>query len=123
MVVFNTWDYMYDYWFFFYNLYNVYDRNYSSKMVTYYNSIILNGNNQAIGLEQVAINGQNVIIRQRVDDGLISLVSAFDFIDNYNIGEFDHAEILWQIVRGKPALLSQSNLPLPQSVWLIHSSL
>ena len=87
----------------------------------YYRAIVLNDENEKIGLEQVAINGKNIIIRQQVDEGLITLVSDFDFINNYKIGKFDHAEILWQIVRGKPATLKQSSLTLPKAVWLIHS--
>ena len=87
----------------------------------YYRGITLNDDNKTIGLEQVAINGKNVIIRQQIDEGLITLVSDFDFIKNYKLGKFDHAEILWQLVRGKPATLRQASLLLPQAVWLIHS--
>lgn len=87
----------------------------------YYRAIRLNDDDKTTGLEQVAINGNNVLIRQQIDEGLITLVSDFDFISNYKLGKFDHAEILWQLVRGKPATLKQSDLLLPQAVWLIHS--
>ena len=87
----------------------------------YYRSITLNDDNKTTGLEQVTINGKNVIIWQQIDEGLITLVSDFDFISNYKLGKFDHAEILWQLVRGKPAILKQSSLLLPKAVWLIHS--
>ena len=62
-----------------------------------------------------------MILRKQVDEGLITLVSDLEFVDNYNLGTYDHAEILWQLVRGKPATLNQPNLLLPEAVWLIHS--
>lgn len=87
----------------------------------YYNSIVLRDKNTASKLEQIAINGKNFAIRQPVEDGLITLVSDFAFINNYKIGEYDHAEILWNIVRGKPMLAGASGLQLPRAIWLIHS--
>ena len=87
----------------------------------YYRAIVLNDENQKDGLEQVAINNNNLLIRQQVDEGLITLVANLDFVDNYNIGKFNHAEILWQLVRGKPATLGERDLLLPEGVWLIHS--
>jgi len=87
----------------------------------YYRAITLSDDNKTMGLEQVTINGKNVIIRQQVDEGLITLVSDLDFINNFKVGKFDHAEILWQLVRGKPTTIGQSNLLLPDAVWLVHS--
>ncbi|MGB1310030.1 MAG: DUF4350 domain-containing protein [Leucothrix sp.] len=87
----------------------------------YYRAIVPSANNEKNGLEQIAINQQNVIIRQRVDDGLITLVSDFDFISNYKLATYDHAQIFWQIVRGKAAILEQPGLRRPDAVWLIHS--
>jgi len=87
----------------------------------YYRAITLNDNNKTMGLEQVAINGKNVIIRQQIDEGLITLVSGLDFINNYKVGKFDHAEILWQLVHGKHATLGASKPLLPDAVWLVHS--
>ena len=87
----------------------------------YYRAIGLAANNDGSGLEQIAVNGRNVMVRQQVDEGLITVVSSLEFINNYKLGEFDHAEILWQIIRGKPATLNQSSLLMPEAVWLIHS--
>ena len=87
----------------------------------YYRAITLTGDNKTTGLEQVTVNGKNVIIRQQVDEGLITLVSDFDFINNFKLGKFDHAEILWQLIRGKSATLGQTSLLLPDSIWLFHT--
>lgn len=87
----------------------------------YYRAIELQDTDKTDGLEQISINDKNVIIRQQVDNGLITLVSDFEFINNYKLADYDHAEILWQIVRGKQATLNQSDLLLPEAVWLIHS--
>ena len=87
----------------------------------YYRAIVLKEGRKKANLEQIDINGKNVILRQQVDSGLITLASDLEFIDNYNLKDFDHAEILWQLVREKSATFNQSGRLLPEAVWLIHS--
>ena len=87
----------------------------------YYRAIVLKDSRKSNDLEQIDIDGKNVIIRQQVDNGLITLASDLEFIDNYNLKDYDHAEILWQLVRGKSATFKQPGPLLPEAVWLIHS--
>ncbi len=87
----------------------------------YYSSIVMSAGDDTEGLEEITINGKNFAIRQQVEAGLITLVSDFDFINNYKIGEYDHAEILLNIIRGKSAITDANDLLLPQAVWQIHS--
>lgn len=87
----------------------------------YYSSIVMKQDNDGAGLEHIKVNEKNFAIRRPIEKGLITLVSNLDFIDNYNIGEYDHAEILWNLVRGEPATTRSSDLVLPLAVWLIHS--
>jgi len=87
----------------------------------YYKSIVLKGDDTVLGLEEITIDGKNVAIRQPVKNGLVTVVSNLDFIDNFNLGEYDHAEILWHIVRGKPAKTGAADLQQPNAIWLIHS--
>ncbi len=87
----------------------------------YYRAIVVKDGGNKGNLEQIDIDGKNVIIRQQVDRGLITLVSDLEFIDNFNLKDFDHAEILWQLIRGKAAAFNQKDLLLPEAVWLIHS--
>lgn len=58
----------------------------------------------------------NYIIRQKIGNGLVTLLADMDFIKNDEIEYEDHAEILWQLVHGlhKP-------INLPARVWLIHN--
>lgn len=65
--------------------------------------------------EQVVLKKGNFIIRQRLGDGMVTLLSNMDFIKNYEIEKADHAEILWHLVHGLHTQLDQ-----PKEIWLIH---
>ncbi|PID45018.1 MAG: hypothetical protein CSB47_10260 [Proteobacteria bacterium] len=82
----------------------------------YYRAIDLSPDNDQQGLTQVKLNDRNFIIHQQVGKGLITLVSDFTFIENYNIDDYDHAEILWHLVHANNRSLQQ-----PAAIWLIHS--
>lgn len=66
--------------------------------------------------EQIKLANKNFIIRQRIGNGMVTLVSDLRFIENYQIEKSDHAEILWYLVHGLHTDLSQ-----PKQIWLIHS--
>lgn len=66
--------------------------------------------------EEIELSGRNYIIRQRVGEGMVTLVSDMKFIENKALGKADHAEILWYLVHGLHSSLYQ-----PKSVWLIHN--
>lgn len=82
----------------------------------YYQAIELDHNNDQQGLIQIPLNGKNIIIQQRVNKGMITLVSDLSFIQNYSIDSYDHAEIFWHLVHGNAAAKAS-----PAAVWLIHS--
>jgi hypothetical protein len=62
--------------------------------------------------ETISIKNEVFILRRQIDKGMITVVSALDFINNRNIRTADHAEILWQLVHGAG---------VPAEVWLIHN--
>lgn len=66
--------------------------------------------------EPIKIAGKNFMVRQRLGDGMITLLSDLSFLENYQIEKSDHAEILWHLVHG-----SHTDLNQPQQVWLIHN--
>lgn len=66
--------------------------------------------------EQIILLHNNYMVRQKVGNGLITLVSDLDFIENSNIEDADHAEILWHLVHGLHKPISQ-----PKNIWLIHN--
>ena len=82
----------------------------------YYEAIALDKDHSREGLEQVKIGNDLFIIRQQRGDGLITVVSDLAFADNYNLQDYDHAELFWHLIHGKHTALSQ-----PAGVWLIHS--
>lgn len=82
----------------------------------YYQSIAIDHDNDKEGLQQIPINGHNIIIQQQAGEGMITLVSDLSFIQNYSIDSFDHAEILWHLVHAHSSDSTQ-----PAAVWLIHS--
>jgi hypothetical protein len=69
-----------------------------------------------VSTEAIKLRETNFIVRQAIGDGLVTLVSSMDFIENKQIAKADHAEILWYLIHGLHKTLNQ-----PDSVWLIHS--
>lgn len=80
----------------------------------YFQTIVLDNDNQQQGLRLSKINDENFIIQQKAGQGLITLVSDLSFIDNYSIDGYDHAEIFWHLIH------ANSGSPV-KAVWLIHS--
>ena len=66
--------------------------------------------------EEIKLDGNNYMIRQRLGDGMVTLMSDMKFIENKKLGTADHAEILWYLVHGLHPSLNQ-----PKAVWLIHN--
>ncbi|MCK5813697.1 MAG: DUF4350 domain-containing protein [Cocleimonas sp.] len=62
--------------------------------------------------ETLLIKEEVFILRRQIDNGMITLIADLNFINNREIREADHAEILWQLVHG---------LDKPNEVWLIHN--
>ncbi len=46
--------------------------------------------------EEIELSLNNYIVRQKIGDGLVTLITDMDFITNERIESADHAEILWQ---------------------------
>ena len=66
--------------------------------------------------EIIKLRSSNFMIRQKAGNGLITLISSMDFIENKEIEKADHAEILWHLIHGL-----QKSLNRPVAVWLIHN--
>ena len=66
--------------------------------------------------EEIELSLNNYIVRQKIGDGLVTLITDMDFITNERIESADHAEILWQLVHGLDKSLNQ-----PSNIWLIHN--
>ena len=66
--------------------------------------------------EEIQLRFNNYIVRQKIGDGLVTLITDMDFITNKQIESADHAEILWQLVHGLHKSLKQ-----PSNIWLIHN--
>ena len=66
--------------------------------------------------EEVKLGIHNFIIKQKIDNGMVTLVSDMDFLMNTDIEEQDHAKILWLLIHGLHKPLNQ-----PEQVWLIHN--
>ncbi len=66
--------------------------------------------------EEIKLNQQNYIVRQKVGNGLITLVTDMNFFKNTKIELQDHAEILWQLVHGL-----HHSINSPKRIWLIHN--
>ncbi|HIP94838.1 MAG TPA: DUF4350 domain-containing protein [Leucothrix sp.] len=66
--------------------------------------------------EEVELGFNNYIVRQKIGNGLVTLITDMGFIQNYRIESADHAEILWQLVHGLHKPLNQ-----PSNIWLIHN--
>lgn len=66
--------------------------------------------------EQITLNYDTFLVRQKVGNGLITMIADMSFIENKRIEKADHAEILWQLIHGLHKPLSQ-----PKAVWLIHN--
>lgn len=71
----------------------------------------------AANTEEIKIDYQTFMIRQKVGSGMVTLISDIRFIKNYHLEKSDHAEIFWHLIHGKHPDLYQ-----PKDVWLIHSS-
>ena len=56
------------------------------------------------------------MIRQKVGDGLVTLVADMSFLENDEIEYADHAEILWHLIHGLHKPIYQ-----PKEVWLINN--
>ncbi len=66
--------------------------------------------------EEVPLFAGNFLVRQKIGEGMVTLVSDLDFIQNDEIEEHDHAEIFWQLIHGLHKPIDQ-----PTRVWLIHN--
>ncbi len=66
--------------------------------------------------EEIQLGSSNYIIRQKVKNGFVTLVSNMRFIENKALDVADHAEILWYLVHGL-----HPSKQLPVAVWLIHN--
>lgn len=66
--------------------------------------------------EEIDIDYSTFMIRQKVGNGLVTLIADMSFIENKRIEKADHAEILWHLIHGLHKPLSQ-----PKAVWLIHN--
>lgn len=82
----------------------------------HFHAIILDSDNEALQLETVQLDNKNLIIRQTLGAGLITLASSLNFIEYRALAEYDHAEILWHLLHRNK--LEDSS---PDEVWLIHS--
>lgn len=80
---------------------------------TWYHPILIEKQTE-FPTEIIKLRANNFIVRQKMGDGLITLVSSLEFIENKQIGKADHAEILWHLVHGLHKPLNQ-----PASIWLI----
>jgi len=66
--------------------------------------------------EEVELGFNNYIVRQKIGNGLVTLITDMGFIQNDKIESADHAEILWHLVHGLHKPLNQ-----PSNIWLIHN--
>ena len=66
--------------------------------------------------EIVDLGYDTFIIRQKVGNGLVTLIADMSFFENRAIEKADHAEILWNLIHGLHKPITQ-----PQAVWLIHN--
>ncbi len=66
--------------------------------------------------EEVKLHDKNFLLRQKIGDGMITLLASMSFIRNSEIETEDHAEILWQLVHGLHKPLNQ-----PAAIWLVHN--
>ena len=82
----------------------------------HYHPIVLDSDNESLQLEEVKLDGKNILIRQAIGSGLVTLVSQLDFIEYRQLNNYVHAEILWHLVHG-----NADDLSSPDEVWLIHS--
>lgn len=82
----------------------------------HFHEIVLDSDNESLQLETVKLDNKNIIIKQAIGAGLITLVSHLDFIEYRTLSEHDHAEILWHLVHK-----DITDLTSPDEIWLIHS--
>ncbi len=66
--------------------------------------------------EEIELDFETFMIRQKVGKGLVTLLADMSFIENRKIEIADHAEILWNLIHGLHKPLSK-----PKEVWLIHN--
>ena len=66
--------------------------------------------------EEIELGFNNYIVRQKIGNGLVTLITDMGFIQNDKIESADHAEILWHLVHGLHKPLNQ-----PSNIWLIHN--
>lgn len=86
------------------------------KLHLYWYSPILVDSEHKSETEEIELLHNNFIVRQKIGNGLITLIADMDFIQNKEIEIEDHAEILWQLAHGLHKPLSQ-----PARIWLIHN--
>ena len=91
-----------------------------SIMNIWFNPLIHNKNDSNKDItskaEMIKLRSDNFIFRQKVADGLITLVSSLEFIENKHLDQADHAELFWHLLHAKHPSLNQ-----PAAVWLIHN--
>ncbi|MCF6193761.1 MAG: DUF4350 domain-containing protein [Kangiellaceae bacterium] len=66
--------------------------------------------------EIIELDDNTFMIRQKVGDGLVTLIADMSFFENRAIEKADHAEILWNLIHGLHKPITQ-----PKAVWLIHN--
>jgi len=66
--------------------------------------------------EEIELGEHNYILRQKIGQGMVTLITDMSFFKNKYIDAYDHAEILWQLVHGLHQSLNQ-----PKKIWLIHN--
>lgn len=83
----------------------------------WYNPILIDESNpDSKQIEIIKLRSSNFMIRHKVGEGMVTLVSSLNFIDNRQIEKANHAEILWYLIHGLHTPLNQ-----PAAVWLIHN--
>jgi len=66
--------------------------------------------------EKIALNDNTFMIRQKVGNGLVTLIADMSIFENRAIEKADHAEILWYLIHGLHKPISQ-----PEAIWLINN--
>jgi len=83
--------------------------------IKYFRTILLDKSFESV-TEKVKLDDNTFMIRQKVGDGLVTLIADMSFFENRSIEKADHAEILWYLIHGLHKPISQ-----PKTVWLINN--
>lgn len=63
--------------------------------------------------EFVDLNGKTFLINATLDDGLVTVVSEMEFLEQEGLGDLDHAEFFYALIN--------YHHEYPENVWLINS--